>query len=480
MARVNLMRNLLAAIFIYGGCVSTDAAPRSITRDVVIIGGGASGAHAAVRLKDMGQSIVLVEKQAILGGAVDTYTAPLAGTPVDYGVFSFIDYGNASAFLARLNISTAPTPQFVSATRYVDFTTGEELTSYVSPEWTDVAAALEVYLEQCEKYEHMLVPGLWEFPEGADIPEDLLMNFGEFAIKYGIEAALPSIFISTGLGVGRLADELTMTVMQTFGGQMARSTLGLQGSFVPASLRNQDIYDAIAALLSDDVLYSTTAVSAERSEDGVVVTVRNRKDGALTAIHATRLLIAVPPLVDTLEPFDLDAQEVAVFSQWEYTREYALLVRSPFLTALNESVANLPLAAQPSDYLRTPDVPFVDQFALLGGPDELVHSRIVGDEALDVDGAKLLLRTQFNALVAGSDAASSAGTGEELEIVAFSDHGPMHWRASAESYRRGFFRDLYALQGRRSTWYTGSAFASNFQTVLWEYNEVLLPQMLGS
>ncbi|RYP46274.1 hypothetical protein DL768_007493 [Monosporascus sp. mg162] len=480
MPRMNLIRNLLAAVSIYGGCVSTDATPRAIKRDVVIIGGGASGAHAAVRLKDMGQSIVLVEKQAILGGAVDTYTTPSAGTPVDYGVFSFIDYGNADAFLARLNISTASPPQFPSATRHVDFTTGEELTSYVSPEWTDVVAALEAYLEQCEKYEHMLVPGLWDFPEGADIPEDLLMNFGEFATKYGIEAALPIIFISTGLGVGKLADELTMTVMQTFGGQMARALLGLQGSFVPASRRNQDIYDAIAALLGDDVLYSTTAVSAKRSEDGVVVMVRNREDGALTDIHAARLLIAIPPLVDLLEPFDLDAQEEAVFSQWEYTREYAVLVRSPFLTALNESVANLPLAAQPSNYLRTPDLSFVDQFVLLGGPDELALSRIIGDEALDGYGARRLLRKQFDNLVAGSDSASPAGTEEELEVVAFADHGPMHLRVSAENHLRSFYRDLYALQGRRSTWYTGSAFASNFQTVLWEYNEVLLPQMLGS
>ncbi|RYP20483.1 hypothetical protein DL767_009437 [Monosporascus sp. MG133] len=63
MARMNLIRNLLAAISIYGGCVSTDATPRAIKRDVVIICGGASGAG---RLEDMGQSVVLVEKQAIL------------------------------------------------------------------------------------------------------------------------------------------------------------------------------------------------------------------------------------------------------------------------------------------------------------------------------------------------------------------------------------------------------------------------------
>ena len=43
------------------------ASAATIQKDVVIIGGGASGAYAAVRLKeDYGKSILLVEKQDIL------------------------------------------------------------------------------------------------------------------------------------------------------------------------------------------------------------------------------------------------------------------------------------------------------------------------------------------------------------------------------------------------------------------------------
>lgn len=37
-----------------------------ITRDVVIVGGGASGAHAAVRLRDMGKTVVVVERRSQL------------------------------------------------------------------------------------------------------------------------------------------------------------------------------------------------------------------------------------------------------------------------------------------------------------------------------------------------------------------------------------------------------------------------------
>lgn len=405
----------------------------------------------------------------------------------------------------------------MTKTRYFDFTGGEELSDYVSPAAADVTAALERYLVECEKYEGMLVPGYWDFPavqnndddDGNEIPEDLLLPFGAFIAKYNATAAFPSIYASTGLGVGRPAEALTLTAMQSFGAQMARVLLGQQATLVPASGRNQDVYDAIAAhLLSDEeVLYSTTAVSATRTDnDGVTVTVRNSENGALATIRAAKLLIAVPPLPDVLAPFDLDVREAQVFARWKYTHEYAGLVRSRSLVAaLNAngsftSAVNLPLAAEPRNYLETPRVPFMDQFQRVGSPDDdLFHVLLVGDEATFGSGggdgsgqrdARELVRREFDALMgrdfvtpitngSGVDADTDADADADLEFVALSDHGPMHLHVSAEDYRAGFVRDLYALQGRRSTWYTGAGFASNFQTVLWAYNEILLPKMLA-
>lgn len=46
---------------------ATLAAATSITKDVVIIGGGASGSYAGIRLKeDFGKSIALIEMEDIL------------------------------------------------------------------------------------------------------------------------------------------------------------------------------------------------------------------------------------------------------------------------------------------------------------------------------------------------------------------------------------------------------------------------------
>jgi heterodisulfide reductase subunit A-like polyferredoxin len=52
----------------------SNASADIIERDVAIIGGGSAGTYSAVRLKDMGKSVVVIEKDVILGGQTDTYS----------------------------------------------------------------------------------------------------------------------------------------------------------------------------------------------------------------------------------------------------------------------------------------------------------------------------------------------------------------------------------------------------------------------
>lgn len=54
--------SVLVALLSVAAAAVPDTATEVINRDVVIVGGGASGAHAAVKLRDMGKTIVLVEK----------------------------------------------------------------------------------------------------------------------------------------------------------------------------------------------------------------------------------------------------------------------------------------------------------------------------------------------------------------------------------------------------------------------------------
>jgi len=67
----------------------------------------------------------------------------------------------------------------------------------------------------------------------------------------------------------------------------------------------------------------------------------------------------------------------------------------------------------------------------------------------------------------------------EPEIVAFNSHTPFEPTVPVEQIRSGFYRDLYALQGRRNTFYTGAAFHTHLSALLWQFTERVVQQMLA-
>jgi hypothetical protein len=84
---------------------TTFSAEDTITVDVAIIGGGATGTYAAVRLQDYGKSVLVIEKSGRLGGHTETYFAtdappPFTGAPVDYGVQAVRTPGRNSSFIS--------------------------------------------------------------------------------------------------------------------------------------------------------------------------------------------------------------------------------------------------------------------------------------------------------------------------------------------------------------------------------------------
>ncbi|KAM0414648.1 hypothetical protein ACHAPT_013507 [Fusarium lateritium] len=467
----------LVSLLATASVVAAGAYTSVISKDVVIIGGGGSGAHAAFRLReDFGKSIILIEKEAILGGHVDSYVDASSGKAYDYGVESFIDVHGASDFVTqRLGVEIKAPSRVSRLTRYVDFKTGKEV-NYTGPDQAQQSAALVKYAKLCALYEDMILPSFWDFPAPEDIPEDLLIPFGDFVKKHGIEAIVPMLFQVTGLGVGDVTRQLTLVVMQAFGGPMARSFLGQMTSFVPASGRNQDIYDAFAEKLGKDVLYSSTVVDSKRTRKGIHLTVKT-SSGRLVKIEAKRLLLTIEPTKSNLAQFDLDKKERTAFSKFDYSRLYAGIVSNPALPK-NYSLTNLPEAAAPSNFLAFPDLPFLARFEWIGSSatEELFRIMVIGDRSLDGRDTKKLVQTNFDTLVKSGAVEASDST--EVKFVAYAQHGPMHMRASAEEMRKGFIQHLYALQGLRSTWWTGGAWVANFQTHLWWFNDLLLPKLI--
>lgn len=196
-----------------------------ITTDVAIIGGGASGTYAAVRLReDLNTSIVLIEPRSRLGGSVSTYLVPETNTTLEYGVQSYLNYGPAKTLFNRFGIATQPFASKRNTAVNVDVETGALLKGYTTPAANATNEAFQRWLAITSKYQEYLEPGFWKFPLPTDIPSDFLEPFEEFARKNQIEAAVPRILTISGTGPGGIKDILTLHIFQAFGAALTKGT----------------------------------------------------------------------------------------------------------------------------------------------------------------------------------------------------------------------------------------------------------------
>ncbi|KAK3297345.1 uncharacterized protein B0H64DRAFT_457425 [Chaetomium fimeti] len=446
-----------------------------IDRDVVVVGGGASGAHAAVWLRDHGHSVIVVEKAdqlvsapPIPAGHTDFYSDPATGKSINVGVQAWMEYKDAFDFPKRMNVSTTGAMSFTpNQARFIDYKTGKPVPDYTAPAAADMYAALQRYLDVLEQYEDMVLPGFFNFPDPADIPEDLLMPFIDFVEKYDLAAAVPQIWDSTAQGLGDTMNVPTLWVIQASGIPMVRALLGVGAAAVPNSGRLYDLFESVAEFLGDDVLYSSTVVSTKRYNEQ-----NPQKD--ITCIQAKRLLLAIEPTPENMAPFDLDDAEKKILGKFKYPTVYAGILRHPSLQTLNAYTDRSP---EPESYNYTlfPVAPQVGRIDYLGGTEDLFQFTAVGTAEDTPESMKALIAKSIDTMVAAGTLPESEGS---VSFNIFANHGHMHAHVSADDLRAGFLQQLNSLQGRRTTYYTGAAFSAGFATVLWEYNKVLLPRVV--
>ena len=378
-----------------------------------------------------------------------------------------------------MNISTQPNVRSVLDQVYVDFTTGKRLSSYTPPPAADRTDALRRFLAVAEQYLPQLEPGWWTFPDSQQIPEDLLLPFRDFVAKYNLTAGVPQIFSTTGFGTYDLMDSLTLWVMRSFNVDMVRTLLGINAGFVPASRRNQDLYDAILRFLGPDVLLSSSVIRGKRSDSGgVVLDVRDSVSGTTTRIVAKKLLFTAPPTDVNTAPFDLDATEKSTLAQFRYGAAYVGVVSHPSLP-LNTSIVNMPSAAQPANWAAAvPVSPYNTRFE--NYPDSPYYRVIaVGDQTLSARQARQIISDAFDGMVAAGTLKQSEPP-QPLKFHAFAPHDSMSAHASREDLEAGFISQLNGLQGQQSTWYTGSAWSVHISTSLWIFTETVLSKLVVS
>jgi hypothetical protein len=436
-----------------------------IERDVCVIGGGSSGTFTAVKLRDAGKSVAVVERKDRLGGHCETYFDSATGLPIDYGVVVFHDLPLVRDYFSRFGVPLAPLGLGGGSTRYYDYRTGNQV-AFTPPSQAELGQALGIYFG----YLQQLKATYYDLDSGFDlptpVPPDLLMSWGDFIKKYSLQAMAMTAF-DFGQGLGNILNLPAVYVLKNFSAGVISQIFA--GSFLAVPNGNSELYLAATSFLGDDVLFGACIERVERNHKGVTVwvdTPEGRRE-----IRAKKLVVTCPPTLDNLGAFDLDHVESNTFSRFRWSYYWTSLVRITgvplgvsFPNIAPETPYNLP--PLPALYAIAPTrVPGIFDIKF-GSPtflsDDEVRRRIVNDVR------RLHDPTDFPT------------PPRVTEFVTFSGHNPFELRVQPEEIANGFYTTLGSLQGRNHTFYNGAAFHTHDSSLLWQFTvDHVLPKILA-
>jgi hypothetical protein len=437
-----------------------------IYRDLVVIGGGATGCYSAWRAIEGGNlSVSVIEVSDRLGGHVDTFYDPATNRPVDYGVQAYINNEQTQEFFARFGVALNASTTSPFKTYVADFKAGVVIPNATYPDPTTLIGPLTNYLGVMSTNFPFLSEGTFDLPD--PVPEDLLMPFGQFVAKYNISDVVSVIFTFAHT-VGNLLEAPTLYVVQNFG---AAHILGLASGYMYAPAGNQAVYDAAAEWLGDKVVYNTKVASTIRNQDGTTTVMLS--NGA--AIAAKKVLVTIPPTLDNLAGFDLDDEETYLFEQWSdvpyyvgVTTQTGLPDLTNFINVDTTSVGNLP------------SVPYVWRLETVGVPGYQTVKVIGEADSVKARGLVYDAVTKIGNSLATLDLGGSTGPGDDI-FAAWQPHALLGLNVPTDSIRSGFYKSLYGLQGRHNTYWTGNAWASDYSPLLWAFTDMrVLPLILGT
>ncbi|HEX6755470.1 MAG TPA: FAD-dependent oxidoreductase [Mycobacteriales bacterium] len=439
------------------GAAAADRDDGVLSCDVAILGGGATGTYAAVRLRDLGRSVVVIEAGDRLGGHTQTWTDPVTGGPVDIGVIVFHDLPVVRSYFGRFGIplTTADFTVPGGVTKYVDFGTGAEVAGFVPP---DPSAALGAYAAQIARYPYLGTG--YDLPD--PVPADLLLPFGDFVRRYGLGDAVRTI-AAFGQGLGDILRQPTLYVAKNFGLDVLTS---LQTGFLTtARHRNGELYDRALAELGDAVLLRGRVIAADRTAPARARLAVRTPSGTV-AVLARKVLVTVPPTIGNLSVLGLDTTEAGLFRTFGNSAYYTGVLRGTGIPG-TWTLDNV----RPDTTYGLPQLPAIYSVYPTGLPD-LHNVKYGSTRALSSTEVKADILAAIGRLrVPGVPPAPAP------ELAVFASHTPFELTVPADTVKAGFYRQLSALQGRNRTFYTGAAFHTHDSSLLWRFTETLLPRL---
>lgn len=465
---------LALALLAWNPGAQTSTIDADITRDICIIGGGSSGTYAAIRLKQLGVSVALVEKAPRLGGHVNTFHDPVSDIAFDFGVVIYENTTIVSDYFRSLNVSLAPSSGSTLTSAYANFkTNGRAIANPESLPWNDqiaVGAALAKYAGILSRYSFL--SNGYELPK--PVPEELLLPWGEFLSSHNLTSLAFTVY-QYAQGLGNILAQPTLYVMKDFSLSLVKVLLGDGSAFVSSAKNgNQELYDRALEHLGVDVFLETTATSIYRCNDGVDVELRSSAPSKKTTIHAKKVLVAIEPTLPNIQSLGLDMtdSELELFGQFNNSYYWNAVIKAPSFPP-NTSFFNADLAAP----FGIPEFPGVYTFNQVSGTTNLVAVYFGSSSYLADDAVKHAMLDELSNIMR----ANGYGISLYPEFLAFENHSPFKLTVSTEAIRDGFYDELNALQGERNTWWTGAAWQAQDSSEIWDWTEqTLLPRILAS
>jgi hypothetical protein len=437
--------------------------------DVAVIGGGSVGTYAAIQLKDQGKKVMVIEKKGRLGGHTETYTDPESGHPIDMGVKLYYDDPIVYDWYARFNLSTATIDVSVTggaAPQYVDFRTGQILKGVPAGNDTELAATIQRYTAVLSKYPHLEAGFFLPDP----VPEELLMPFGQFVEKYNIGAAVQSFFNVAGA----FGDILELPTIQQFRAQ-SLALLATSSKFQTSSVMNNSLLFGKATdelLAAESLLLASNVLLTERVRKSGSIKILVDTPGGRKLVVAEKLLITIPPTPAALASFDINEEELSIFSQLQGFGYYTSIIRNagPANFTLQNLAVDQPYALPPRPGFYNCNPTGVNTALSLCFYGTKLGQIFSDNEAKAAMVADLKRYQTANGLNA-----------TEPEFVAFSNHSPYWLMVGAEATKAGFYQKMYALQGKRNTFWTGATWRAQDSSASWKYTkDIVLLALIAS
>ncbi|KAJ5371521.1 uncharacterized protein N7496_007613 [Penicillium cataractarum] len=427
-----------------------------IVRDIAVVGGGASGTYAAIRLQqDFNKSVVVVEREKTLGGHTHTYHDPVTSSTIELGVVAFHDLPLVHDFFSRFDIPLTKL-FFNSSLPSVDFHTGQPV--YVPASLNATEGTFARWNRNLMRFPN-LNEG-YNFP--LPVPDDIWRPFSQFAHIHNLTAIIPYIW-TIDQGIGDILNLPTLYVMKSFGPQMLRSLS--RGFLATVRQNNHEVYDKALVHLQEtkSVLLNSSILDMDRDAPGpyghaIIATPSGHK-----LVRVKQFLFTLPPTLDVLTGFDLDHEETLSFSCFERMDYFSGLLRN---TPIPQNATFSNKATNPDTYYL-PRLPTTYTLGPTNAQSSLTNVKFGSNISMSVEQVQSQIIDETGQVIPGKPA----------RFEAFVNHGPYALRVSPELIRSGFYQRLNNLQGRRRSFWTGAAWHTHDSSLLWNFTETIISKM---